>query len=151
MARIINRTSSGGPAALLGGIGQGLSNFVGAKMGKEQLNMQRDQQNKMNDLMQKIYGAGMPAQQINRPSIQPMQPTGVIQAAQMDVPPMQQNLSNMRNQSPTGGAMGIIPQNGYNMLNSQISPYVAPQFDFNPVNKMIGGGTPPWMRQLFGG
>ena len=120
MPRIINRTSSGGTGALLGGIGQGLSNFAGAYMGREQLDQQKAQQKQMNDLMSRIYGWA-PTAQTQAPVQQP------IQQVMPDVPPIQQNMPQM-------GMTPTIPRSA----------------SFDPVSQMIGGGQPGWLRAIMG-
>ena len=134
MPRIINRTSSGGTGALLGGIGQGLSNFAGAYMGREQLDQQKAQQKQMNELMGKIYGG-----QMTQPQAQ--MPQQVMQQPMQDVPPMQQNMPQM----------GMTrPQQVGSSIPSVMTPTIPRSASFDPVSQMIGGGQPGWLRAIMG-
>ena len=134
MPRIINRTSSGGTGALLGGIGQGLSNFAGAYMGREQLGQQKAQQKQMNELMNKIYGG-----QMTQPQAQ--MPQQVMQQPMQDVPPMQQNMPQM----------GMTrPQQVGSSIPSVMTPTIPRSASFDPVSQMIGGGQPGWLRAIMG-
>ena len=135
MPRIINRTSSGGTGALLGGIGQGLSNFAGAYMGREQLDQQKAQQKQMNELINKIYGGMTPVQ----PQVQMPQQT--IQQPMQDVPPMQQNM-------PQSGM--TRPQQLGSSIPSVMTPTIPRSASFDPVSQMIGGGQPGWLSAIMG-
>ena len=81
MPRYISKTSTG-PDAFLSGLGQGLSNFAGAYMGKQQMRQGEDYNNKMLQMMQNMYGGGGQQQ-----GMQPQQPQNPFQFAH---PQMQQ-------------------------------------------------------------
>lgn len=56
MPRIIKRNNSNPWDDVLGGIGQGLSSYAGVKMGREQMNMAKDNNAAMRDMMGRMWG-----------------------------------------------------------------------------------------------